>query len=228
MPIQLGTYTFEESTVTSVEKYEEVGGRDGRIIRIKGLLCAYDSFAEIEAQLDAILAAATNSDDEIALLLRPDRRLWVRRIGFERQVQREERVGSFSLILKADNPNEESVMETSDTWNVTSSGATLALSTAGNRPAKPLITLVATGNVINPQISDGVNAIRFGGVVADGQSLVFDPGAGRVSLEGVDKTWLSSGAFPVIAPGGATFTYTDAPFSSHDATITVAYRDTWY
>jgi len=225
MPIVLGVYAFDESTTAAVEHYEEVGGKDGRSIRIKGVLDGFSSAAEIEAELDAILAAASNDNPDTPLYLRPDRRLYVRRISFERQIRYDERIGAFTLALKADDPWEESAAESGVNWNVSASGATLALGTNGNRDTAPRITLLATGNVINPAISDGARTIRYKGIVPDGATLVFDGANKRVTLGGATVSWNSAGEFPRISPdGGTTFTYTA---SSHNASINVAHRDLW-
>lgn len=228
MPIQLGSYTFDENFVSFTEKFDEVGGKDGRSIRIKGLIPGFETVEEIEAELDNILAAASKDNPDTLLRVRTDRQMRVRREAFERQVQRGEMIGAFTLALEADYPREESVAEISVAWSVDQSGAMVALGTNGNHKTCPVITLEATGNLVNPAISDGVRTILYKGSVNNGQTLVFDGVNKRVTLEGVDRTWLSKGDFPCVVPEGSTFTYTDAIVSAHSADITITYRDRWW
>ena len=228
MAITLGAVVFDEAYTTATETYAEVGGRDARKVVLSGLILGEQSFDAIEARLDAILDAASAEDYGVALSLRAGRRLWVRRESFERAVRPDQLAGSFTLTLEAKDPFETAVSDTSVPWAVTASGATLLLTSRGNTFALPVITVIATGALINPSFSDGVRAIRYAGTIAAGAVLVFDGRESVVRLDGADVTPYSTGSFPEIAPEGATFTYTDDAASSHGASVTVAYRDRWW
>ncbi|MBI4556565.1 MAG: hypothetical protein HY706_03195 [Candidatus Hydrogenedentes bacterium] len=228
MPITLSDYTFDDANTTVREKHEEVGGRDARRIEIEGLVLGKTTVAAIEAELDAILDAASKEDFSAELSLRAGRRLWVRRDAFTREVSAAALVGSFELRLLAKDPFEESAQATSVVWSITASGATRAFSSGGNATTGPVITLVAAGEIVNPSFSDGVHLIGYSGIVADGATLVFDGALGEVRLDGDDVTPYSRGSFPEIAPDGTTLIYTDDAASSHTASVTVAFHDRWW
>lgn len=228
MAITLGNYTFDEARTSVIERYEEVGGQDARVIQIKGVIEGLATLDLVEAALDSILDAASDQEEETPLVLRSGRRLYVCRTKFSREVLRDGLVGSFVLTLEAQNPFEESLTETLVSWNITSSGQTKTLTTSGNVFALPKITLVASGNVVNPAFTDGTRQITYLGTVANGKTLVFDAMEGKVTLESEIVTPYASGLFPRIAPGGATLTYTDHASSSHAASVTAAYRDRWW
>lgn len=228
MATTLGPVTFDEAHTTVREKEEEVGGRNERAVTVSGVIVDRASVAEIEADLDAIIDAASVEDYTAALSLRGGRRLWVRREGFMREIKGEALVGSFKLELAARDPFEESEAETAIAWNVSASGAQQAAASSGNVYAKPVIELVASGDVIDPVFSDGERMIAYSGTVQDGETLVFDGEAGMVTLEGADVTPYTSGVFPRIAPEGTTLTYTDDAASSHTAAVIVRFRDRWW
>lgn len=79
MAITLGNFTFDAAHTTIRERYEEVGGRDARRIEIAGLVVGQHSVADIEAQLDMILAAASDATSDAELSVRSGRRILVRR-----------------------------------------------------------------------------------------------------------------------------------------------------
>jgi hypothetical protein len=220
--------TFDEAHTTFEEQYEEVAGQDERIVLVKGLVAGESTIAAIESQLDAVLGVASVDGFSVALSLRGGRRLFVRREGFERQILRERMCGAFTLTLRARNPFEESATETQTPWNIVDSGATLAASSYGNVAAKAVISLDATGVVVDPSFSDGVNTIAYSGTVADSEVLLFDGVLQRATLDGVDVTPYVTGNFPLVEPAGTTLTYVDDASSSHTASVTVAYRDLWW
>ncbi len=228
MAITLGSFEFDEAHTTFEEQYEEVAGRDERVVVVKGLIAAENSVVAVESKLDAVLDAASADGFTAALSLRDGRRLFVMREAFERQVLRERMCGAFTLTLRARDPFEESVSETQLPWSVTSSGETLAAGASGNVASATVISIVATGAIVDPSFSDGVNTISYSGTASDGEKLIFDGDARQAILEGVDVTPYVSGDFPVVEPGGTTLTYVDDASSSHAAAVTVAYRDRWW
>lgn len=228
MAVTLGSITFDGENTTIDDRLEEVGGRDERHITISGLIIGESDVASIEAKLDAILDAASVKDYSSVLSLRAGRQLYVRRARFDRTVEGNHLVGSFSLVLLAKNPKEESTSETSASWNVSVSGATQAITPGGNTSTRPRFTLVATGTLVHPSISDGTRTITYEGIVADGETLVFDGPNAAATLEGNDVTPYTTGLFPEATPEGTTLTYSDDGSSSHTASITIAHRDQWW
>lgn len=228
MAITLGEVTFDEGHTTVREKHEEVGGRDARTVKISGVIMGEHSVADVEARLDAILAAASDVACETELCLRGGRRLLVRREEFTREIARDSLVGSFVLELAADNPFEEASSPSSENWSVSESGDTKVVSSSGTAPAPAKITLVAAGSVVDPAFSDGTRSIDYSGTVANGETLVFDGPNGKATLEGEDVTPYTSGEFPHLTPPSTTLTYTDDASSSHTASVTVEWRNRWH
>jgi len=226
--VTLGAIIFDAAHTTVHEKYEEVGGRDERLVEVTGAVVGESTVAAIEARLDAILDAASEEDYGGMLSVREGRRLSVRREAFSRDVAPDRLVGSFKLKLRAREPFEEADSETSELWPISISGATRALSSVGNACARPVITLVASGDVVSPAFSDGVRTMAYAGTVADGSVLVFNAAARTVTLDGADVAPYTTGDFVRIEPGGTTLTYTDDATSSHTASVTVAFRDRWW
>jgi hypothetical protein len=228
MPITLGSVAFDEAYTTVREKQEEVGGRNERAVTVSGAIVGRETVAEIEAALDAIIEAASVEDFTAPLSLRPGRRLLVRRNAFRREVKGEALTGAFTLELAARDPFEESIDETEILWNVSASGATQVAASAGNVHAKPVIEIAATGDLVNPAVSDGSRTLAYAGIVRDGETLVFDARSGTASLEGIDVTPYTAGEFPRIEPEGVTLTYTDDAASTHTAAVSIRFRDRWW
>ena len=228
MAITLGPVTFDDAHTTVREKFEEVGGRNERRITVSGAIVGQSTVSAIEAQIDAILDAASVEDFSAELSLRSGRRLFVRRNKFSREVQNEALVGAFTLELEAKDTFEESTSITTVNWTVTASGQTQAASSVGTVHAKPKIALVATGTIVDPSFSDGTRTLAYSGTVQDSETLVFDAATASATPEGSDVTPYTSGSFPRISPEGVTLTYVDDAGSSHTAQITVTYRDRWW
>lgn len=226
MAITLGAYTFDSRATAVRETQAETGGRDAREIRLTGLISG--TAGELEAALDAIVSAAGDGDVETALSLRTGRRLVVRRVGFTREIARDERTASFVLDLEARDPYESSESVHSYTWDVTDSGNTLEVVSIGNVYARPVITLVADGDVVAPAFGDGERTFAYDGIVPDGESLVLNGETGRVWLLGEEVTPYTTGVFPRIVPGATLLTYTDDAQSSHTAEVSVIFRDRWW
>ncbi len=227
MAIVLGNYSFDEGRVSVAERQEEVGGRDGRVIVLKGMTPALASVAAVEAALDAILAAASDGAP-VALSLRAGRRMWVTRSDFAREVARGSRVGSFALTLTAEVPWEESEAETVQTWSVSASGTGQGLAAAGNTWTPPRVTLTAADDLVCPELSDGDRSLVYPGVVEKGAVIVFDGAAEVITLDGEDVTPYGEGTFPRITPEGVTLTFRDDVTSSHMALVEAAWRDRWW
>lgn len=228
MAMTLGSFTFDDAHTKAHEEYEEVGGREQRAIEISGMVAGKATVADIEAELDAILDAASLEDYGAELSLRSGRRLNVRRLTFKRDVAADSLLGAFVLRLESKEPFEESTSVTSAPWSISASGAQKAVSSSGNVFAEPTITLVASGDVVSPSFSDGTRTMAYAGTVEDGSTLVFDAAAGTVKLDGEDVTPYTTGEFVRVEPEGTTLTYTDDASSSHTASVTVAYRDRWW
>lgn len=228
MSLLLGDYAFDPLCTTVTEKYEEAGGRDARHIRISGVLRGFHSVSALEAALDAVLAAVPAAEAETTLVLRPGRRLWVRRLAFSREIARNPVAGAFTLDLEAPDPFEESVEEHTHAWEIAAQGAALALDTAGNRATPLRITLSAVSDLIDLEISDGLRTLRYEGIVGASETLTIDGAAGKVLLSGEDIMPYTKGAFPHVAPGGTTLTFSDDDTGAHQATATVAFRDRWW
>ncbi len=226
--IMLGTYAFDDARTTVTEKYEEVGGRDARVVQIKGLLDGLASVAELEAALDQILALASEQAEWTPLSLREGRWLQVRRTAFVREVNRGALVGSFTLTFEACDPCETGEDEREIPWAITASGQSVALPAAGTAEAPLRITLQANGNLLEPVFSDGVRQLLYWGTVQTGQVLVLDGAAGCALLNGQDVTPYTQGLFPRVRPGGSVLRYTGSVGSTHAASATVAYRDRWW
>ncbi len=228
MAITLAGVMFDPGHTAVKERHEEVGGRRERSIELTGLMVGKTSVAAIEAELDGILDAASCEDYGAALSVRPDRRLWVRRDSFTREVEPSTLVGSFTLKLKAKSPFEESENVISQLWTIAASGAAKNVAAGGNVFALPIVTMAAQADLINPAISDGTRTIAFGGIVGTGQTVIFDAVAGTVLLDGEDVTPYTTGEFPRVAPEGTTLTYTDDAASGHAASASIEYRDRWW
>lgn len=228
MAIMLGNIALDEAYTAVQERFEEVGGRDARIVRLTGLIVGAHTLDDIEARLDAVLDAASQEDYAAALIIRPGRRLFVRRTEFTREVSRATLTGSFVLQLEARNPFEESVALRIEPWAIETSGASLHLSAAGNASAQPVITVTALEDLVHPALADGERAIVYEGLVPAGAELLFHAADRTVTLNGSDVTPYALGLFPRIAPEGSTLTYTDAPESAHRAAAVIAWRDRWW
>lgn len=228
MSITLGNYTFDESRTTVVEKYEEVGGCDARVIQVKGIIDGLDSLPALEAALDLLLAASSTNGEQTALSLRPDRVLYVRRTSFVREVNRGAVVGSFTVHFEAADPYEVSTSERSTSWEISDSGQEVLLPTEGNVYSPVQITLEAGGTLIAPAFSDGTRRIEYLGTVRMGETLLLDGASGKVTLNGVDATPYTQGLLPRVSPGGTTLHYSDADDSSHVACARLNYRDRWW
>jgi len=228
MAIVLSTITFDELHTSAREKHEEVGGRDGRRIEISGVIAGEQTLAGVEAKLDAILEAASSEDYVAALSLRPERRLWVRRVQFSRDVSPSTRVGSFVLVVEAKSPFEESIEAQTLQWTITTQEAALAVTTEGNASGLPLISITASGTIVNPSINAGARGILFCGTIQNGETLLLDSVTGRATLEGQDVTSYTLGLFPRVMPEGTTFQWQDSPDSSHQANVTITFRDRWW
>lgn len=228
MAVTLGAIAFDESHTDLSETLEEVGGRNERRITVKGLIVGEESVSDIHDRLDAILDAASTEDYSAALVIRTGRQLNVRRSGFRRDVRADALAGSYTLELAARDAYEEAIAGILDIWAVSTSGDTHVSAPGGNTVIPTKITLVATGSVVNPTIGDGVESMSYSGVVADGETLVFDGRSKLVTLEGADVIAYTAGVFPQLDPGGTTLTYTDDVTSSHTASLTVEYKARWW
>ena len=228
MAILLGDYEFDAVHTAVSEKYEEVGGRDARVIQLRGLIEGTGDCAAVEAELDRILAAASGTAAETALSLRPGRRLWVRRMGFKREIMRETPAATFLLTLEAPVPFEESMECIETEWPISASGNALPLTNAGNAETPVHIALTAQDTLIDPGFRIGDRGIRYSGTLAAGDLLIFDAGRSLAWLNGDEVTPYTTGRFPRAAPGVNTLIYEDDEASVHLAQAVVLYRNRWW
>ena len=225
MTITLGTLSLDRCEDIRVrEQMEEVGGRDARCIELVGII-QRSTIPEVEAALDALCAAASDSDYRTPLMLRPGRRLWVRRLRFTREVNHRARTGTFILGLEAQNPFEESVQEYWATWILDERGLSCRVESAGNAPAPLALLVNPVRDLGEPVFSDGVRSLRFNGVAAAGESLLIDGITGKITLNGADVTAWTSGDFPLVVPGVTLLT---CAVSQPEAFATISWRDRWW
>jgi len=74
MSFTLGAVVFDRRYTAVQEKYEEVGGRDERVVILNGIVAGESTVGAIEARLDAVLESASVSDYGAVLTLRSGRR----------------------------------------------------------------------------------------------------------------------------------------------------------
>jgi len=226
--ITLGAFVFDAAHTRVREAHEEVGGRRERSIEISGVIVDVSTEAAVHAALDAILDASSTVDYSATLSIRADRRMFVRRAAFVRNVSTQPLAGAFTLKLVARDPHEESVVLHSVPWSIDSDGDTIALSTLGNTTAPARIRCTALGTLVSPSFGIGATAIVYDGIVGIGEELVLDGITKTAAINGVDVTPYVSGVFLEIAPEGSAILYTGAPSSAHLAAVTVEYRDRWW
>jgi hypothetical protein len=223
----LGTYSFDERHTSVTDTVDEVAGRTRRVFVVSGLIVDKMTETDIIAELDAIADAASEGR-WTSFSIRSGRDFTVERIEMSRRVDVRELIGSFTLRLGTRDPFELDTTVTEAPWSVTSSGATKAVAAGGNLYSEPAVEIVASGDVVNPAISDGSQTVQYWGTVADGETLLFDADARTVTLEGVDVMPYTTGEFPRVSPEGTTLTYTDDASSSHTASVTVSWKDRWW
>jgi len=223
----LDTYVFDDRHTSVTDTVDEVAGRARRAFVVSGLIVGKPTAADIETELDMIADVASEGQ-WVTFSVRSAREITVERAEMSRRVDTAERVGSFTLRLAARDPFERSTTPTEVQWPVTSSGDTKTVDTDGNVYSEPRIELAASGNVVNPTLSDGTRTIQYWGTVADGETLVFDGAARTVTLEDADVLPYTTGEFPRVSPEGTTLTYTDDASSSHTASVTVSFTDRWW
>lgn len=227
MGIRVGAYSFDGGTTVVREEWEVVGGKRTRAIRIAGVLRGRSDRATLDAELDGILQAASETST-VFVSLRTGRRIRVRREAFTREVNERTLTGQFVLDLRADDAYEESEAIRTVSWSAIASGLMIPVTNGGNALAPATITLDALGTIVAPQFSDGTRSLAYGGTVDGGETMSIDGAAGRVWLDGADITPYTTGDFPMIAPGENVLTFTDDNTSSHLADGEVAVRDRWW
>lgn len=228
MPIRLATLTFDNRFVQAREIHQETGGKDARIIELRGMVHVSESRAAFLAAVDAVLHAASSQGNAVPLSLRPGRRLLVRRLQFERETAEDAATASFRLKLEAEDPFEYSEEEHGAPWHITASGAAIFLEPAGNVDALPAIELIAQDTLRAPAITDNTHALTYPGEVHTGQRFFVDCAEKRVWVDALEVTPHCLGEFPRLVPGNAVLTYFDDPASSHLAEGAVRWRDRWW
>ena len=227
MAISIGSYVLDDRTTTVRETYEAVGGKETRLIQITGLLRGVADQGMLVAALDGLLEAAS-AVSPVYVSLRQGRRLLARREEFSREVHGRHLTGQFALALRADGPGEESDVEHVLPWSIAASGSTVSVTNGGTASTLPVIALEMLGDNYGVQLSDGVRALTYDGLIKAGAMLVVDGPSGQVLLDGVDVTPYTTGDFLQLVPGETVLTYSDDPASSHLIDGTVAFRDRWW
>ncbi|MCF6287474.1 MAG: phage tail family protein, partial [Candidatus Hydrogenedentes bacterium] len=171
--ITVGSYVFDGPTTSVKETYAAVGGKETRVIVLTGLLRGATDQAELDAGLDAFMAAAS-ADSPVYVSLRLGRRILARRVDFSRELSRRSFTGHFVLTLEADGAYEESELVNQTSWSIVLSGATVGVTNSGNAVTYPVVTLEALGTIIAPQLSDGLRTLAYDGLIEAGSTLVFD------------------------------------------------------
>jgi hypothetical protein len=227
MGITLGGYAFGESITAVREHLKERGGRDARVVLLKGVLEGLASLDAIEAELDAIAAAASDTEEAV-LTLRPGRVLVVRRTALARQVYRDALSATFELELEAADAFERAAEETEVAGVFTGGQLTLDIPASGNTPALPRIGLTPDSSAVRPSVGVGDRVLTYDGTVAAGSTLVVDAAAGVALLDGVDVTPYTDGLPPLLSPGDNTLVYADESVSTPDVAVSVAFHARWW
>ncbi len=227
MAITLGTLSLDERYVAVKERFEEVGGRDERRVELTGLVSDVSTVAGIEARLEEILREASTNRSWTTFSVRAGRRLWVRRLSYEREVQRGRKTGVFKLVLEVRDFFEESDTETVVTWEAFS-GSTREFASSGTGATPISAVIVPEVDVTSWALSDGTNTLSAQGVFAAGVAIRVDGVARKVWVGEREITGYVEGTFPEVRPEGTTLTYTDSDEGAHAAAITVSYRDRWW
>ena len=227
MTIRIGALALDERHTVVREAYEQVGGRNTRLITITGMIRGVADRATLEAALDDVMKVVS-ADSPVYLSLRSGRRLLARREGFSREVNGTQRTGAYTIELRAEEAWEEAEIATTVGWSIDAPGATLSLENGGTLPTFPVVTLDTLGTVVAPALSDGVRTLAYGGEIEGGATLIVDGVAGQVWLDDLDITPYTTGDFPVLAPGETVLTYTDGLGSSHLLDGEVTFRDRWW
>ena len=228
MGIQLGLLEFGDRVTAVKERLREVGGRDAREISIKGVVEGLATIVEVEAELDSILEASSDANEEVSLSIRSGRELLVRRIDFKREVHRVVPAGAFELLLEARDPVERSETEVVLTHTYPDTGNDYELGTLGNASAPIYASLTPVSNVTQPALSDGERTLTYDGVLLAGTTLVLDGVSGRVTLDGEDVTPYTDGELPRLETGDNTLTYTHDAGDSSAVDLILRYRDRWW
>jgi len=229
MAIKIGAVPLDERHAVVRETYEEAGGRDARQIEISGLVVGEHSPVDIEARLDALIRAASESGAETELSLRAGRRVMGRRVKCVREISRDSNTGRYSLVFEARDPFDEAIAVTALTWLIPGPGASMSLSYGGNLAAPLLMSLLAYEDLVNPGFGDSQATITYVGTVAQGERIVFDGRTKQAWLEGMEVTPYLNGTWPQVHPGGSPLVYMDGGTNSSDAgEAVISYRARWW
>ena len=229
MSWSLGGITFDMETTHLKERWEEAGGATGRVIELSGLMREDDhGSGSLEEQLDAILGAAPEDAYTAILSLREGRRLRVRREGFTWEYAPERSAVAYKLTLRAVPGWEEAEEEAHAVWCVTTHEGESSLDVDGNTWTAPVVMITASGTLRGLSLSDGTRAIAYGGMLAAGETLIWDGPAGTVMVEERDVSAQTRGLFPRCKPGGSMLTHRheEAPEGTL-VFVTASWRARW-
>jgi hypothetical protein len=222
----LGDYTLDQWRAAVVEKQRYDNGRWRRSILIHGTADTFESASLLTAALDT-LAAATLAPEPVLLRLRPGRAVAVRLRGFEKTCHDDAIAGAFTLELEGLTPWEESDVPATHEVQVTASGVVCDIACSGSLPVPLSLTFTATGMVLLPAFSDGVNTLAYAGVLQIGDILEVDSVSRKVFLNGDDVSSQATGDFLLLRPQTTQIGFQADPEGEHTGTLTLTWRERW-
>jgi Siphovirus-type tail component, C-terminal domain len=225
----IGDYTFDESATRIVSDLRMVEKRLRREISIVGMLEGFVSASALYSEMEALEKEIEKfAVGEVTLSLVSGRFLNGKILRHRKTVDEAQRVASFRLILLSEDRFERSIEFHQETLIITASGNDIEVENAGSADSLPTLTLTATGELVDPAISDGTNTLSWSGTLSAGDTLVLDCDAHRAIKNGSENVLASmSGQWPTLPPGETTLTYSDDISSSHSASLVVGYYDFW-
>ena len=222
----LGDYALDQWRAAVVEKQRYDNGRWKRSILIRGTADTFDSSSQLTEALDT-LAAATLAPEPVLLRLRPGRAVAVRLRGFEKTCHEDAIAGAFTLELEGLTPWEESDGPATHAVSVTGDGVVCDIACSGSLPSPLSLTFTATGMVLLPVFSDGINTLAYAGVLQIGDILEVDSVSRKVFLNGDDVSSQTTGDFLVLYPQTTQIGFQADPEGAHTGTLTLTWRERW-
>ena len=222
----LGDYVLDQWRTAVVEKQRYDSGRWKRSIVIRGTAYTFESTTLLTAALDT-LAAVALAPEPVLLRLRPGRAVAVRLRGFEKACHDDAIAGTFTLELEGLSPWEESDAPATHTVSVTTDGVVCDIACSGSLPSPLSLTFTATGMVLLPAFSDGINTLAYAGVLQNGDILEVDSVSRKVFLNEDDVSSQATGDFLILSPQTTQIGFQADPEGAHAGTLTLTWRERW-